>query len=480
MKKIFKRTILLASMLVLLSGSAEAASISIGSTTASSGTRKNSVPIKLEGSDLNIYKKVEFRLELSCISCASISYSSSLSSGFNFSNNNGVYTVEKAEGLSETSLGNILFDTAMDLSENFDIVPKDVKFYKIEDDSVVAVENLVGGTITYKKPVSTDATLTSLTVSQGTMTPEFSPETTEYKVVVKDTINSIRLNAVAATGATKTGTGTKTLTMGENKYEISVTAEDGVTKKVYTVIVIRGEVAEPSAFLESLDINNIGLALSPEFDPKNNRYTVKVGTDITKLDIKYETEDPEAKVEIEGNENFKVGENEVIIKVTASDESDTQEYKITVLMEEEESIENIVDAPIVKKKTNIPLIIGIVVGALLILGSVTFVLFKKKKDKDKNKKKNDGDKDDKQTDESEIENIETPNEDNDQVSKEESTTYDYAEEEVEDRGVTDILRGELFEEDKTQQFDESMFKEYSKETDNEIDKTKEFDFKDFE
>ena len=83
---------------------------------------------------------------------------------------------------------------------------------------------------------SNDATLKSLTVSQGTLTPEFTPETTEYTVELREQTTIIIAAAANYNKASVTGAGTKTLVIGSNPYTITVTAEDGTTKD-YTVLV---------------------------------------------------------------------------------------------------------------------------------------------------------------------------------------------------------------------------------------------------
>lgn len=88
--------------------------------------------------------------------------------------------------------------------------------------------------------VSDDATLKSITVSVGSLTPEFSPETFEYGVSVGLGVGSIDVSAVANDiGAYIEGDlGTRTLTTGRNVFNIDVTAESGTVKR-YVVTVTR-------------------------------------------------------------------------------------------------------------------------------------------------------------------------------------------------------------------------------------------------
>lgn len=69
--------------------------------------------------------------------------------------------------------------------------------------------------------------------------------------------------------------------------------------------------------------------LSPEFTSENTKYTLEVTKEVDKLEITPIPEDSEAKVQIVGNENFKIGNNIVKITVTAEDGT-TRIYTITV------------------------------------------------------------------------------------------------------------------------------------------------------
>lgn len=92
------------------------------------------------------------------------------------------------------------------------------------------------------KNTSDDATLSALTVSEGTLTPTFSASVTDYTVTVANSISSITINATANDGnATLSGnTGTQNLNIGENEFNILVTAEDQTTTETYKIIVTRG------------------------------------------------------------------------------------------------------------------------------------------------------------------------------------------------------------------------------------------------
>ena len=83
--------------------------------------------------------------------------------------------------------------------------------------------------------------LASLAISSGKLTPAFHAETTEYRVELAATVTSINITASAADAKAKVnGTGTKTLEPGENKFSITVTAENGAVK-TYTIVAVVNE-----------------------------------------------------------------------------------------------------------------------------------------------------------------------------------------------------------------------------------------------
>ena len=108
---------------------------------------------------------------------------------------------------------------------------------------------------------SNNANLESLTLDNGILTPDFSPDITDYTVNVSRAVSTISITGVAQDeNATVTGNVTdKTLNTGENKITITVKAHDNSTKK-YIVTVVRVEQYVISASVE----DNIGGAISPE------------------------------------------------------------------------------------------------------------------------------------------------------------------------------------------------------------------------
>ena len=148
--------------------------------------------------------------------------------------------------------------------------------------SIIMVSSLTiacggGGGSDAAAPATLDnANLSALTISQGTLTPEFDAETISYAASVVYDISSLTVTPTSAsTNATITvntvavvsGEASEAigLTVGVNTITIDVTAEDTTTTKTYTVTVTRAATDTPlapvasnvtisGAFRDSLDL----------------------------------------------------------------------------------------------------------------------------------------------------------------------------------------------------------------------------------
>lgn len=107
-------------------------------------------------------------------------------------------------------------------------------------------------TIAAGASTSTNANLSSLSVSEGVLEPEFNSDTTEYTMNVGADINSINISAVAAEANSSVEiSGNENLVEGENKVNINVKAADGSTSKSYTITVMKAVTSESQASTES-------------------------------------------------------------------------------------------------------------------------------------------------------------------------------------------------------------------------------------
>ncbi|MDR1794240.1 MAG: cadherin-like beta sandwich domain-containing protein, partial [Erysipelotrichaceae bacterium] len=91
-------------------------------------------------------------------------------------------------------------------------------------------------------PLAPDTTLSELSVNQGSLTPVFDPDVTEYTINVGNDVDSIDINGLVSNdleAEIESGNGTFLLSEGSNTFTITVKGKDGVTTKTYTLTVIR-------------------------------------------------------------------------------------------------------------------------------------------------------------------------------------------------------------------------------------------------
>ena len=110
---------------------------------------------------------------------------------------------------------------------------------------------VVCGESAAQNTASSDADLSGLTLSAGTLAPAFARDSLAYTATVANSIDSLTVMPTSNhNGATITVNGTSvssgsassaiSLSVGENTITIVVTAEDGKLTKTYTVTVVRG------------------------------------------------------------------------------------------------------------------------------------------------------------------------------------------------------------------------------------------------
>jgi hypothetical protein len=123
------------------------------------------------------------------------------------------------------------------------------------------------------KPVvvslSTDASLSNLTVSEGTLTPEFDPDTLIYTVNVEPEVATIEILATLsdpnATISEDSNIGEQSLNYGENPFSIIVVSEDGEITRNYIVKVTRRN----QIIVENINVDKIEVYPNPAKDQLN-------------------------------------------------------------------------------------------------------------------------------------------------------------------------------------------------------------------
>ncbi|MBR6113225.1 MAG: cadherin-like beta sandwich domain-containing protein, partial [Bacilli bacterium] len=234
--------------------------------------------------------------------------------------------------------------------------------------------------------------LSSLSSSVGNFDKPFDTETYEYVLTVPAGTTEVTLSGTLVNPEDEVF-GLETYELTEDEfYTYVVAVEKDGTVTAYEIKIVRETpkeevkeeekkeevvvdtpVVSPVAYvyssnnyLKSLSIKDYEI----KFEKGVLEYKVKVGPSVKSLDITAIAEDYRSRVEINGNENFKEGDNTVTIKVTAEN-GETREYKILV---EKEAKDKAVDSEEEVGKTEKIVIIGLII--LVVLG-LLYLIFKK-------------------------------------------------------------------------------------------------------
>lgn len=257
-----------------------------------------------------------------------------------------------------------------------------------EYEIIVTADN--GSTTTYKITIlrdepNEDNTLKNLIVEGYVLSPKFSSDIYEYTLDVDNEVELVTINAEATYNLAKIiGIGEYKLATGSNTFFVTVVAENNTEQK-YQITINK---SKGNSRLANLVVD--GHKLEQAFDSENFIYNLTINNDIDKLNIKAEAIDND-QVEIIGNEDLVVGENNIIIRVSNKDKGATT-YKLIVnklsSLEQEE-----------KEKNSLLLKILLIVFIILIIVMFSFIgifikrnylnskLIKNKKDNKKKTKK---------------------------------------------------------------------------------------------
>ncbi len=198
---------------------------------------------------------------------------------------------------------------------------------------VLSLAALLFGACNNLEVKEANADLSALTVSVGALDPAFSPAITEYRVELPNIVSSITVTGVSAKSSSVVGGQSGqpvSLNVGENTISILVTAENGTTQKTYSVTVHRAEPDSANALLYDMVLDTG--TLTPAFSPDIESYAVSVGYAVTSITITGTAEDLAASVGGQSGTpiSLNVGENTIVISVTAENGTTVKNYTVTV------------------------------------------------------------------------------------------------------------------------------------------------------
>lgn len=188
-------------------------------------------------------------------------------------------------------------------------------------------------TSTVAAPLSDNNYLSSLSVNQNGMTPEFNKNTSSYSLTVPFDIDFIEIDT--QTEDKKAGvsiSGNKNLIPEEvNVVSVAVKAENGTTR-IYKINVTR-ERDPDKPLSDNYNLSDISIdksILSPAFSKEITNYLVWLPHEIDELSVAAIADENSSTIEIVGGDDLIAGaDNEVLINVTAENGS-TKQYKIIV------------------------------------------------------------------------------------------------------------------------------------------------------
>jgi len=205
-----------------------------------------------------------------------------------------------------------------------------------------------GPSATFTVVGGSDATLSALSISSGTLSPVFDAGTNGYTASVPYTASGITVTpttnspfasvTVNGTGVISgTASGSIALTVGANTITTIVTAQDGSTTDTYTLTVT---MAAPATDATLSNLVSCGCSFDQTFAPGTNAYTASVPNSVNSITLTPTTNNPNATVSINGvtvtsgNTSgaiaLNVGINTINTIVTAQDGLTKDTYTLTV------------------------------------------------------------------------------------------------------------------------------------------------------
>ena len=195
--------------------------------------------------------------------------------------------------------------------------------------------------------LSADAALSALSLSGVELEPAFNSSAHRYtasvasdvaQTAVAATLNDSAASYVVKLGGAVDEDGEIDLTPGRNVITVHVTAEDGVTTRIYTAVITRAKTADAlssDATLRSLSLRGIDFGT---FGPDTTSFTADVTNDVTQTTVTPVRNDVEAAhvIKLGGMEDtdgvidLAVGANVITVEVTAEDGETTRTYTVTV------------------------------------------------------------------------------------------------------------------------------------------------------
>lgn len=185
------------------------------------------------------------------------------------------------------------------------------------------------------------ALLKSLSVKDSELQPKFSDHILEYTIKVPSTKNVLVTSEVTATPVDENAKVTKDVvktlsSTKENIYNVTVTAEDGITKNTYKINV-KKEISD-DATLSDVTLN-VGV-LKEKFDKNKKEYTILIPEGVDEFQILASAS--VSGTQITGNGKYKVSDGPIIISTQAqSGKTDSYTFNVVNALSDDATLANL-------------------------------------------------------------------------------------------------------------------------------------------
>ena len=196
-------------------------------------------------------------------------------------------------------------------------------------------------------PPSSDATLNALSLSGITLDPEFTSSTYRYSGsvsndVTQSTVTATTNNSAASRtirlGGIEDADGVLDINPGMNIVTVHVTAADGVTTGIYTLVISRAKTVDAlsdDASLRALFLKDVDFGT---FDSDTTTYAAEVGHNVSEASVTLVRNNTDAShlINLNGTRDLDgviplaIGQNVITIVVTAEDCASTKTYTVNV------------------------------------------------------------------------------------------------------------------------------------------------------
>lgn len=179
--------------------------------------------------------------------------------------------------------------------------------------------------VTINHAPSSNANLSDIKID-GESIIGFSSDTLTYNISTENPSVSISALVEEEHATVAPEYGLQNLSYGKNTFNLTVTAENGTTKKIYKLNITRMDTRDINNNLSYLSITGADIG----FNKDKTSYTVKLESDVTSVTIEAEAESSKATLTGDGEFLLKDDDNVFNIIVTAENGT-TKKYTITVV-----------------------------------------------------------------------------------------------------------------------------------------------------